>query len=84
MAQEAEPQQWRILQAINVPEGYRRALKLEIYERNPPRTEDQMLSLRDYSREHFQDPRRANRTSPGPSSPNAAHTSPPSLSPLSP
>lgn len=53
---------WRILRAFDVPKGYRHAIKQESCERDLPRKKDQMLSLRDYLREHFEDPRRVNRT----------------------
>ena len=55
---------WRILRAIDVPKGYRAALNQQSCERDLPLKKDQMLSLRDYLREHFEDPRRANRTYP--------------------
>lgn len=55
---------WRILRAIDVPKGYRHALNLKSCERDLPLKKEQMLSLRDYLRQHFEDPRRVNRTYP--------------------
>lgn len=55
---------WRILRAIDVPKAYLAALNQQSCERDLPLKKDQMLSLRDYLREHFEDPRRSNRTYP--------------------
>ena len=54
----------RILTAIDVPPAYRHAVNDHSPERDLPLKKNQLLSLRDYLRKHFPDPRRANRTYP--------------------
>ncbi len=52
----------RILTAMDVPGAYQSALNHDTPERDLALNKTQMLSLRDHFREHFEDPRRNNRT----------------------
>ncbi len=52
----------RILTGMDLPPAYRKALNAQSPERDLPLKRDQLESLRDYLFEHFEDPRRNNRT----------------------
>lgn len=54
----------RILTGMDVPKSYQVALNRNSPERELALNKGQMLGLRDYFREHFEDPRRNNRTYP--------------------
>lgn len=52
----------RILTAMDLPPAYRNALNTQTPERDLPFKKGQLLSLGDFLRTHFTDPRRTNRT----------------------
>jgi hypothetical protein len=52
----------RILSAMDIPENYRKALNRESPERDLPLKKAQLYSLRDWMREHLEDPRATNRS----------------------
>lgn len=52
----------RILTAMDIPEHYRKALNKESPERDLPLKKAQVHSLRDWMREHVEDPRASNRS----------------------
>jgi hypothetical protein len=52
----------RILTGMDLPPAYSKALNARSPERDLPLKRGQLESLRDYLREHFEDPRRNNRT----------------------
>ena len=52
----------RILTGMDMPPAYRKALNTQSPERDLPLKKGQLESLQDYLAEHFEDPRRNNRT----------------------
>ena len=52
----------RILTGMDMPPAYRKALNVQSPERDLPLKKGQLESLQDYLAEHFEDPRRNNRT----------------------
>jgi len=54
----------RLLRAMDLPPAYRKALHTDTPERDLPLKKDQLVSLGEFLRKNFTDPRRANRTFP--------------------